>query len=97
MEQTKKSTFKLLFYLKKNELKKNGNAPIMARITIDGTAKTLGTKLEINPNNWNLKFGRVEGKSSVALNINQKLDNIRGRIDKIYEDMLKHEGFATSQ
>lgn len=33
MEQTKKSTFKLLFYLKKNELKKNGNAPIMARIT----------------------------------------------------------------
>lgn len=97
MEQTKKSTFKLLFYLKKNELKKNGNAPIMVRITIDGTAKTLGTKLEINPKNWDLKFGRVEGKSAIALNINQKLDNIRGRIDKIYEDMLKHEGFATSQ
>jgi len=53
MEQTKKSTFKLLFYLKKNEPKKNGNAPIMARITIDGIPKTLGTKLEINPNNWN--------------------------------------------
>ncbi|SDM31227.1 hypothetical protein SAMN04488084_105217 [Pedobacter antarcticus] len=29
MEQTKKSTFKLLFYLKKNEPKKNGNAPII--------------------------------------------------------------------
>ena len=97
MEQTKKSTFKLLFYLKKNELKKNGNAPIMARITIDGTAKTLGTKLEINPKNWDLKYGRVEGKSATALNINQKLDNVRGRIDKIYEDMLKHEGFATAQ
>ena len=96
MEQTKKSTFKLLFYLKKNELKKNGNAPIMARITIDGTAKTFGTKLEINPNNWDLKYGRVEGKSATALSINQKLDNIRGRIDKIYEDMLKHEGFANT-
>lgn len=97
MEQTKKSTFKLLFYLKKNELKKSGNAPIMARITIDGTAKTLGTKLEIDPNNWDLKYGRVEGKSATALSINQKLDNMRGRIDKIYEDMLKHEGFATSE
>ena len=97
MEQTKKSTFKLLFYLKKNELKKNGNAPIMARITIDGIAKTLGTKLEINPNNWDLKHGRVQGKSVIALNINQKLDNIRGRIDKIYEDMQKREGFATAQ
>lgn len=97
MEQTKRSTFKLLFYLKKNEPKKNGNAPVMARITIDGTAKTLGTKLEINPNNWDLKYGRVEGKSAKALNINQKLDNIRGRIDTIYEDMLKHEGFVTAQ
>ncbi len=97
MKQTKKSTFKLLFYLKKNELKKNGNAPIMVRVTIDGTAKTLGTKLEIDPNNWDLKYGRVEGKSATALSINQKLDNIRGRIDTIYEDMLKHEGFATAQ
>lgn len=97
MEQTKKSTFKLLFYLKKNDLKKNGNAPIMARITIDGTPKTFGTKLEIDPNNWDLKHGRVQGKSAQALSINKKLDNIRGRIDKIYEDMLKHEGFATAQ
>lgn len=32
----------------------------MARITIDGIAKTLGTKLEINPNNWDLKHGRVD-------------------------------------
>src|SRR5690606_39130983 len=71
--------------------------PIMARITIDGTPKTMGTKLEIDPNIWGLKFGRVEGKSAKALSINQKLDNIRGRIDKIYEDMLKHEGFATAQ
>lgn len=97
MEQAKKSTFKLLFYLKKNEPKKNGNAPIMARITIDGVAKTLGTKLEINADNWDLKFGRVLGKSAHALSINQKLDNIRGRIDQIYEDMLKYEGFATAQ
>ncbi len=59
--------------------------------------KLWGTKLEIDPNNWDLKYGRVEGKSATALSINKKLDNIRGRIDKIYEDMLKHEGFATAQ
>jgi hypothetical protein len=62
MEQTKKSTFKLLFYLKKNELKKNGNAPIMARITIDGTPKTFGTKLEIDPNNWDLNTEELRAK-----------------------------------
>ncbi len=97
MGQTKRSTFKLLFYVKKNEPKKNGNSPIMARITIDGKQSAFGTKLEINAKNWDLKHGRVLGKSAQALNINQKLDNIRGRIDAIYEDMLKHDGFATAR
>lgn len=97
MEREKRSTFKLLFYLKKNEPKKNGNVPVMGRITIDGTPKTFGTKLEINPETWDLKHGRVLGKSNLATDINQKLDKIRVRINKIYEDMMKDDGFATSQ
>ncbi len=97
METVKRSTFKLLFYLKKNEPKKNGNVPVMGRITIDGTPKTFATKLEIDPISWDLKHGRVLGKSAQALGTNQKLDKIRVRIDKIYDDMLKDEGFATAQ
>lgn len=97
MEQEKRSTFKLLFYLKKNEPKKNGNVPVMGRITIDGTPKSFSTKLDINPNNWDLKHGRVLGKSAQALSTNLKLDNMRVRISKIYDDMLKDEGFATAQ
>ena len=45
MEQEKRSTFKLLFYLKKNEPKKNGNVPVMGRITIDGIPKSFSSKL----------------------------------------------------
>lgn len=97
MEQEKRSTFKLLFYLKKNEPKKNGNVPVMGRITIDGIPKSFSTKLDINLNNWDLKHGRVLGKSAQALSTNLKLDNIRVRINKIYDDMLKDEGFATAQ
>lgn len=97
MEQEKRSTFKLLFYLKKNEPKKNGNVPVMGRITIDGIPKSFSTKLDINPNNWDLKHGRVLGKSAQALGTNLKLDNIRVRINKIYDDMLKDEGFTTAQ
>ncbi len=97
MEQSKRSTFKLLFYLKKNEPKKNGAVAIMGRITIDGKPATFSTKLEIQPDNWDLKHGRVSGKSNVAININNKLDKVRVRIVKIYEDMMKDEGFATSQ
>lgn len=97
MERAKRSTFKLLFYLKKNEPKKNGNVPIMGRITIDGIPKTFATKLEINSDNWDLKHGRVLGKSTQALSLNLILDNIRVRINKIYDDMHKEDGFATAQ
>jgi integrase len=97
MESTKRSTFKLLFYLKKNEPKKNGNVAIMARITIDGKPAQFSTKLEINPNDWDLKHGRVPGKSAMALSINQKLDKVRVKIDKDYDEMFKDEGFVTAQ
>lgn len=64
MEKGKRSTFKLFFYLKKNEPKKNGNVPVMGRITIVGMLKSFSTKLDINPNNWDLKQVRVLDKSA---------------------------------
>ena len=45
----KRSTFKILFYLKKSNLKKNGKAAIMGRITIDGEQTQFSTKLEVLP------------------------------------------------
>lgn len=44
-----KSTFKTLFYLKKNEPKKDGTVTIMARITVDGETKQFSTKKTILP------------------------------------------------
>lgn len=40
-----RSTFKVLFYLKKNAPKKNGSVPVMCRITIDGTIAQFSCKL----------------------------------------------------
>ena len=44
-----KSTFKVLFYLKKGSEKKNGEVMIMARITIDGKLCQFSTKQSIQP------------------------------------------------
>jgi hypothetical protein len=49
METVKRSTFKLLFYLKKNEPKKNGNVPVMGRITIDDAQKLLEPNWKLIP------------------------------------------------
>src|SRR3546814_8018700 len=96
MEKTKKSTFKLLFYLKKNEPKKNGTVAIMGRITVDGKPTSFSTKLEIDPKIWDLKHGRVIVKSTQALAIKLTLDKIRLRIDQHYDEMLKDEGLVTA-
>ena len=62
-----KSTFKVLFYLKKGSEKKNGEVMIMARITIDGKLCQFSTKQSILPDSWNIAAGKAKGgKSSVS-------------------------------
>ena len=69
MKATKKSTFKVLFYLKKNAPKKNGKITVMCRITVNGKQSAFSTKLDISATNWDLKYGRVLGKSREAQDI----------------------------
>ncbi|GIJ95635.1 tyrosine recombinase [Capnocytophaga stomatis] len=95
--QVKKSTFKVLFYLKKNAPKKNGKVAIMGRITIDGKIAQFSTKLEIFPDKWDLKFGKVLGKSEEALSLNRKLEELRIRLVNQYDHLMKTDGFATAE
>lgn len=43
-----RSTFKLLFYINRQKLKKNGKCPIMGRVTLDGKVCQYSTGLEVN-------------------------------------------------
>ena len=61
-----RSTFKLLYFVKRNAVKKNGNAPIIARITIDQVVAQFNTKLEINPAHWSVKLGKASGRTAEA-------------------------------
>ena len=49
-----KSTFSVLFFVKKDKQKINGSYPIFVRITIDGVASRFNSKLDVHPN-----FGTV--------------------------------------
>lgn len=96
METTKKSTFKVLFYLKKNAPKKNGKVTVMCRITVNGKQSAFSTKLDISASNWDLKYGRVLGKGREAQDVNGKLDKIRLGIEECYSKILKNEGMVNS-
>jgi len=51
-----KSTFNVLYYLKRNAIRRDGSMPIATRITVDGIIAQFNTKLEIQPKNWYVLF-----------------------------------------
>ena len=50
-----RSTFKVLFYVKKGSEKPNGNLPLMCRITVDGEIKQFSCKMDVPPRLWDVK------------------------------------------
>lgn len=91
-----RSTFKILFYLKKNNPKPDGTVPAMCRITIDGTISQFSCKLTVLPHLWDTKAGRLTGKSTLAVKTNLTLDKIRGDINRHYQEIMQTDGFVTA-
>lgn len=91
-----RSTFKVLFYLKKNNLK-DGKAPVMGRITVNRTISQFSCKLNIKPELWDTKANRASGKSLDAQKINQKLDNIKTQIGKQYQSICDKDNFVSAE
>lgn len=92
-----KSTFRVLFFLKRDKVKKNGNMPIMARITIDGKLAQFNTKLEVNPKNWQAKTGKVSGRGAEFTRMNEMLDGIKATLYKHYQTILERDGYVTAE
>lgn len=92
-----RSTFKVLFYLKRNNLKPDGKVPIMGRITVNSSIAQFSCKLNIKPDLWDTGANKASGKSLEAQKINQKLDNIRTQIGKQYQSICDRDNFVTAE
>lgn len=55
-----KSTFSVIFYLKRQVVKKDGTVPVMGRITVDETQTQFSNKLSVDSNLWDIKGGRTK-------------------------------------
>ena len=86
-----KSTFSIIFYLKRQVVKKDGTVPVMGRITVDGTQAQFSCKTTANPDLWDTKGGRMIGKSMQALEVNRKLDKMRVSISKHYQEIMDRD------
>jgi len=77
---------KVSFYLKRNETKKDGKSPVMARLSIGQFSETVfSAKMTVPADLWS--SGRAKGKSHTANEINRQLDEIRASALSHYREL----------
>ena len=81
--------FKVLLYLKKSGMDKNGKAPIMGRITVNRTMAQFSCKLSCTPSLWNPRASRLEGKSKEAVETNKDIEQLLLSIQKVFDVLVE--------
>ena len=89
-----RSTFKVLFYLKRNKNKSQKVVPVMGRIT-NGSITQFSAKLSVPETLWEVSSSRAKDRSLEADRINRHLDNLRTRIGNHYQDICDRESYVT--
>ena len=84
----KQEKMKVLIYLKQSGLDKSGTAPIMGRITIGRSIAQFSCKLSCDPDLWNPRESRMDGKSREAVEVNGRLENLLLSIQSAYQSLL---------
>ena len=92
-----KSTFRILFYVRKNQVNKEGKASIMIRLTINGNTSQFSSKLEVEPELWDVKGQKMSGSSLKARQFNSLLDDVRTSLKNHFHDIETHEAYVTAE
>ena len=83
MERT---TFGLLFYIRRDKTNKKGEAPVFMRLTINGERADASIKRFIEPHAWNSAKGKANEKCRGGKDLNLYLDAISANILQIQRD-----------
>jgi site-specific recombinase XerD len=92
-----RSTFKVLFFLKRDKEKANGNIPLFCRITVDGKEARFGMKCDVNPKFWDVNAGKASGRTNEATEVNNLIDNTKAAIYKVYRELQEKENNVTAE
>ena len=92
-----KSTFNVLFFLKRDKQKKDGRTPLMCRITVDGKESRFNMKMDINPESWNVKANKAIGRGPEVQEVNSLIDNVKASLFQIYRDLQERGKQVTAE
>jgi integrase len=95
---TPKVDLKVSFYLRKDKNSISGNelCPVTGRISIGNDIAEFSCKLKAAPALWDVRSGRLNGKSHHAMEINAKIDRINVAANTAYRELVSVKGTATA-
>ena len=67
----KQKTMNVLFFILKNRTLKNGEAPVLMRVTIDGQYEETRIKRTILVDKWDPKIGQATGNDRKSKELNE--------------------------
>ena len=93
----RRNSFGVLFFLKKNQLLKSGEAPVSMRITVNGQREEIRTKKSINPLLWNQAKERSRGRDRKSNDLNDYIESAQIRLSQLFNDMEQNGKTITAK
>lgn len=91
-----KQTFSILLWALKSRTV-NGEAPVLARITINGKRTEISTNRKVPINDWNPEAQIVLGKSAAAKEINNYFATFKAKIISCHSKLESRGSFITPE
>ncbi|MFZ4860795.1 site-specific integrase [Sphingobacterium sp. Mn56C] len=83
-----KSTFALLFFLKKPKGYQKGKVPIYLRVTLNGKRSESTVNRSCDPIQWNSHAGRLKGTKEEVKSINHYLDSLQNKAYDAHRELF---------
>ena len=69
----------------------------MCRVTVNSKVSQFSCKLDVEEKSWNVKLGKLSGRSIVAQEGNRMLKKIRVGINKAYQEICDRDNYVTAE
>lgn len=79
--ETKRCTIRV--FIRKNKLNKDGKAPLLMRLTVNGRRWDSALKVSIDPKDWDQTKEKAIGEDSISNLVNETIESTKFRIHKI--------------
>src|ERR1035437_102231 len=95
--KTEKSTFRILFYLKRTKTLNNGELTIFMRITVNGERAEVSTHQSVEPQLWNQEKGIVKGVSNSSKQVNDYLEHLKLKVYQYKKELESNDKEITAR